>query len=112
MKATLNRYLVAPSPRCTWLAIQRLCLLCTLIFPLTGHAQFNTPERNIARSISGQFIVNGTGQASPLLNVPGVITNTAFIRLDRVQSDGHTDAAGIRTDLLLGAARGGRIGPC
>ena len=41
-------------------------ILCALLSPLAARAQFSPPGKNSTRSISGQFIVNGASQTSPL----------------------------------------------
>jgi hypothetical protein len=60
---------------------QRLLVLCTLFFPLVVRAQFSTPQAGSARSISGQFIVIGSAEDSPLPNSRNVAADTNLVRL-------------------------------
>jgi hypothetical protein len=55
---------------------------CLLTVPSDVHAQFSLPKTRLTRSVSGQFIVSGTGQVSSLANSAGVATDTNFVRLD------------------------------
>jgi hypothetical protein len=55
--------------------------LCSLFFFTTARAQFSVPDEKNARSISGQFIVIGSAENSPLANSRQVAADPAFIRL-------------------------------
>jgi hypothetical protein len=57
-------------------------ILCALFFPLSLRAQLSPPGKNSARSISGQFIINGTSQFSPLAASPHIIADTNLVRLE------------------------------
>jgi hypothetical protein len=62
-------------------AIQCLLVFCALLFPLFARAQFSTPQAVSARSISGQFIVIGSAENSPLINSRNVTTNADLVWL-------------------------------
>jgi hypothetical protein len=57
-------------------------LFCALIFPLAVRAQFSPPQTSLARSVSGQFVISGSMQSSPLARLPFVATNADFVRLE------------------------------
>jgi hypothetical protein len=82
MKSPLHRQAVRPIQRFNDSTIQRLLVLCALLFPLLVCAQFLPPGKNSTRSISGQFIVNGTSQFSPLASSPRVAADTNLVRLE------------------------------
>jgi hypothetical protein len=62
--------------------IQRFLVLCALICPWPALAQFQPPAAVPVRSVSGQFIVIGTRQVSPLAGQPGIAGNPDFVRLE------------------------------
>jgi hypothetical protein len=86
MKPPLHRQIIASLHQFYDSAILRFnaltILLCVLILPLPARAQFQPPETVSTRSISGQFIVAGTGRVSPLAASPAVADNTNFVRLE------------------------------
>jgi hypothetical protein len=82
MKRTLHRQTVELIQRFNDSTIQRLLVLCSLLFPLLACAQFLPPGKNFASSISGQFIVNGTAQFSPLVSSPRIAADTNLVRLE------------------------------
>jgi hypothetical protein len=55
-------------------------LLCAL--GAAAGAQFAPADTFSARSISGQFIVSGSRQASPLASAPDLATNALFVQLE------------------------------
>jgi hypothetical protein len=57
-------------------------LFCVLIFPPCVRAQFSTAETSVARSVSGQFVISGSSQPSPLARLPLIATNADFVRLE------------------------------
>src|SRR5258708_38331065 len=59
-----------------------VAFLFALFFFTIVRAQMPLPESASARSVSGQFIVIGAQQISPLANQRAVLTNTDFVRLD------------------------------
>jgi hypothetical protein len=79
---SLHRQAVGPVQRFNGSTVQRLLVLCSLLFTLLAGAQFLPPGKNSARSISGQFIVNGTPQFSPLANSPRIAADTNLVRLE------------------------------
>ena len=56
--------------------------VCALLLPLAALAQFSSSETSSARSVSGQFVITGGSQASPLANQPAVADNPDFVRLE------------------------------
>jgi hypothetical protein len=52
------------------------------VFCGRARAEFSLPEKILARSVSGQFIVAGAQQISALAGSPAVATNTDFVRLE------------------------------
>src|ERR1700722_1337896 len=86
MKRTLHRHIVASLHRFYDPTIQRFTgltiFVCALLLPLTALAQFSSLETSSARSVSGQFIVTGGRQMSPLANQPAVADNPDFVRLE------------------------------
>ena len=50
--------------------------------PAICRADFQLPGVNSTRSVSGQFIVTGARQMSPLSNLPAVATSADFVRLE------------------------------
>ncbi len=82
MKKLLHRCLAASLP---WFYDSTVCLAlvaCALLFPLAARAQFSPPDKNSARSVSGQFIVQGTLQFSPLAHMPRIVADTNLVRLE------------------------------
>jgi hypothetical protein len=59
----------------------RLLFFACLV-PIFASAQFSPPGENMARSVSGQFIVIGSKGISPLANSPRIATNADFVRLE------------------------------
>ena len=57
-------------------------LFCALIFPPCVHAQFSPTEMSLAHSVSGQFVISGSSQPSPLARLPLIATNADFVRLE------------------------------
>ena len=53
-----------------------------VVFCGRARAEFSLPDKILARSISGQFIVAGAQQISALAGSPAVVTNTDFVRLE------------------------------
>jgi hypothetical protein len=47
-----------------------------------ARAEFSLPDKILARSVSGQFIVAGAQRISALAGSPAVATNTDFVRLE------------------------------
>jgi hypothetical protein len=81
---SLNRSIVESS-NCFDSTFQRFhvltFLLAAIFIPVICRAEFQLPETGSARSISGQFIVVGPSQHSPLANSPQIVTNAEFVRL-------------------------------
>jgi hypothetical protein len=73
-------------PRHAISALQRFgastLVLCALFFPPPARAQFPLPQVNSTRSASGQFVVAGARQSSPLADSLAVVTNENFVRLE------------------------------
>jgi hypothetical protein len=86
MKVMLNRYIVAMLHRSCDSTIQRFniftILVCALLFPLPAPAQFSPAETGSAHSTSGQFIVTGGHQASPLGRLHVIAADTNLVRLE------------------------------
>jgi hypothetical protein len=82
MKTPLHRFCDSTAQRFNGFILHPTLILCVLLFPLASQAQFTSPEKNSTRSISGQFIVNGTSQFSPLANSPRIITDANLVRLE------------------------------
>jgi hypothetical protein len=82
MKTALHRFHDSTIQRFNGFAIRPAFILCALFFLLHARAQFSPPGKNSARSISGQFIVNGTAQFSPLANSPRIAADTNLVRLE------------------------------
>jgi hypothetical protein len=78
---SLNRLDGSTLQRFNNLTMQRLLIFCTLIFPFCIRAQ-SPPEMSLARSVSGQFVISGSSQPSPLASLPLVATNADFVRLE------------------------------
>ena len=86
MKLVLNRRWFSTWQRDNSLAVRWiLVLFLTSAFGTvfeTASAQTPPTEKNSTRSISGQFIITGTEQFSPLSSSPGVAAATNLVRLD------------------------------
>ena len=82
MKTALHRFHDSTTQRFNGFAIRHAFILCAVLFSLHARAQFSPPGKNSARSISGQFIVNGTAQFSPLANSPRIAADTNLVRLE------------------------------
>jgi hypothetical protein len=85
MKASLHRCLAAslhPFQRFNHFTACFALIFGSLIFSSSASAQFSTPDKNSARSVSGQFIVHGTSQFSPLARSPRVAADTNLVRLE------------------------------
>jgi hypothetical protein len=90
MNGKLNRCLVASLHRLCDPTIQRfndstVCLalvLCALFFSPSARAQFLPPDKNSTRSVSGQFIVQGTPQSSTLARLPRIAADTNLVCLE------------------------------
>ena len=86
MKGMLNRYIVASLHRSCDSTIQRFgvftILICALFFPFPATAQFSPAETGSAHSTSGQFIVTGGHQASPLGRLRAIAADTNLFRLE------------------------------
>jgi len=86
MKLALNRYIVESLHRFYDFTILRFnnltIFFCVLIFQLPVHAQSPLSGMISTRSVSGQFIVVGPKQISPIANSLAVKTNSQLIRLD------------------------------
>jgi hypothetical protein len=59
-------------------------MICFGLFllPASAHAEFQLPGTISARSVSGQFVVIGARQVSPLGGQPAVRTNANFVRIE------------------------------
>jgi hypothetical protein len=86
MKPALNRFIVSPLPRFYDSMVLRFNVLtmlaCVLMFPLFTRAQFSPAQTGSSRSISGQFLVIGAAENSPLADSPSIATNADFVRLE------------------------------
>jgi len=89
MKTPLHRCIVASLHRICDSTVQRFngftiqtVIFCALFSPLAARAQFALPGQNSTRSISGQFIVTGTSQLSPLARSPRIAADTNLVLLD------------------------------
>ncbi|HVU07269.1 MAG TPA: hypothetical protein VHG89_01855 [Verrucomicrobiae bacterium] len=58
------------------------CLILLAAFCCRANAEFSLPDKVLASSASGQFIVTGDRRSSPLANAPTVVTNSNFVRLE------------------------------
>jgi hypothetical protein len=52
------------------------------LFPPLAHAQSLPGDHALAFSYSGQFVITGSEDQSPLTSLPAVTTNAAFVRLE------------------------------
>ncbi len=57
-------------------------VVITSLWCVNACGQFSPPDKNSARSVSGQFIINATSPASRLAGSPRVMTDTNLIRLE------------------------------
>ena len=67
--------------------LHRLCssflvLLCFILAPVCAPAESLPGENQLALSYSGQFVITGSPDKSPLASLPAVTTNAAFVRLE------------------------------
>lgn len=84
MKRPPDRELAQSGRRFNGLAVQQFLLVVTVagIFCSPASAQIPPPDKNSARSISGQFIVNGSSQISRLASLPRITADTNLVRLE------------------------------
>jgi hypothetical protein len=86
MKGTFHRRIVASWHRFYDSTVLRFngftILVCALLFPLPAPAQFSPAETGSAHSTSGQFIVTGGHQASPLGRLHAIAANTNLVQLE------------------------------
>ena len=86
MKRPPDRGLIQSWRRFSRRAVQRFSIFCVVVacwnFSGQARAQISPPDKHSARSISGQFIVNGTSQFSPLARLPRLAADTNLIRLE------------------------------
>jgi hypothetical protein len=59
-----------------------MLVLGVLFFLTNVGAQIPSPDKNSARSISGQFIVSGPDKSSPLAGMPRIAADTSLVRLE------------------------------
>ncbi len=82
MKTPLHRFCDSTVQRFNGFVLPCALILCALLSPLAARAQFLPPGKNSTRSVSGQFIVNGTSQFSPLASSPRLVADTNLVRLE------------------------------
>jgi hypothetical protein len=82
MKISARSKTARPLSRFNNSTIQHVCILCALFFFANARAQFSPPGTDSARSISGQFIIVGSLENSPLANSRLIATNADFVRLE------------------------------
>jgi hypothetical protein len=86
MKPTLHRCIVTSSHRFYDSTIQRFngftIFFCALIFPLLASAQFSPVETGSARSVSGQFIIIGSKENSPLARSPRFANDDSLVHIE------------------------------
>jgi hypothetical protein len=86
MKPLSNRLIAGSSPCFFDSTIQRFnnltILLFALLFPLAARAQISPPGNISISSISGQFIVTGPPQISPLAGSPRAAADPGLVRLE------------------------------
>jgi hypothetical protein len=63
-------------------AMRQVLILCALLLPGFARAQIAPDGINSTTSVSGQFVVIGARQMSPLASLPAVATNADFVRLE------------------------------
>jgi hypothetical protein len=63
------------------LTLRYLPVFCALILPLSTNAQFSPIETGSAQSISGQFIIIGSKENSPLAGSPRVANDNNLIQI-------------------------------
>jgi hypothetical protein len=68
--------------RCPGSTIQRTFIFGALLLPLLVRADYSTTEPGFARSISGQFLITGSAENSPLANSPITAADTNLVRLE------------------------------
>jgi len=69
-------------PQGNGLTATSLLLAGALFLPAFAGAQPSPPTVNSVQSVSGQFVVTGPEQFSPLVRLPAVAANTNLVRLD------------------------------
>jgi len=72
----------APLRRFGHLTIQCLPAVGVLFLPVLACGQLLPPDENSVHSVSGQFVVTGPAQLSPLAHSPGMATNASLVRLE------------------------------
>lgn len=86
MKRPPDRGLIQSWRRFSRRAVQRFSIVCVVVasgnFSGPANAQISPPDKHSARSVSGQFIVNGTSQFSPLAGLPRIAADTNLVRLE------------------------------
>ena len=58
------------------------CAVAFSIFCCNVQAEFSLPKMDLARSVSGQFVVTGTSRLSSLATAPKIAADTNFVRLE------------------------------
>jgi hypothetical protein len=82
MKRQSQRCTVQILQRFNSLNLCRMVVLGVLLCPLLVHSQNFSLDKNVTRSISGQFIVYASPQISKLARSASVATDTNFVRLE------------------------------
>jgi hypothetical protein len=81
-----NRLIVQVLKRFNGSTVQRfngpVLLVSALFVPVFAGGQPLPPAVNSVQSASGQFVVTGSAQFSPLGHLPGVATNSSLVRLE------------------------------
>jgi hypothetical protein len=80
--ALLHRFDDSTVQRLNRFTVCLTLILGALLSPPPARAQFSPQDKNSARSISGQFIVHGTSQFSPLIHSPAIAADTNLVRLE------------------------------
>jgi hypothetical protein len=68
--------------RCLGSTIQRTFIFGALLLPLLVRADYSTAKPGFARSISGQFLIAGSTENSPLANSRITVADTNLVRLE------------------------------
>lgn len=91
----------------------RLLVLGALLVPWLAYGQSFLLDKNFARSISGQFIIYGELQSSPLAASPKFSADTNFVRLEpallAVSAERIKDALWHRLEISPDTARRGQV---
>jgi hypothetical protein len=82
MKGSFYRCTIQTSHRFNALKIWWTMLLGLLFCPLLAHGQNFSLDKNVTRSISGQFIIYASPQVSKLSRLANVAADTNFVRLE------------------------------